>query len=625
MGKQLRLNSFSDNKYKYLNVELLSKEDIVSIYNENKELLIKKGFRDIILESNLEVLLNSLMYKDIELAKILIQDLIKLNISYVNLHEIVEISTYRFATKEETQKIFSNQKIFNWFFEEYHKSYMYIRNIHNINKEGYDNIIFKSINNLLWFFVENEYDDQFYQALHKHLNSLPKIEKEIFFDRFARFDEEKHLLNNRQKDIVGNLLNGLNNEQTIKLILNIDIDLDCSMQYKGDISNYNSNINSSIINKILSQRKNINEELFIYDIIRMIEKRNHSDYEMQTYFRNKVSAKYILKYKDLRYSLCENYSLDKDYLPIIPRKKVDNDELNVISYAIKEMIDINCKFQLFDPVNFFDPMGGYYHYDKEIQNVIMQNLYDFAYNKNLEIDILLKVILYYKVDVDKITFKKDIAKDRKNFYNNLNATCEYLMKIFINPSVDSHIAHDLKIERMRMAMHLLSINSPIELLELVLSTTNSNSNDKEKTLMHLFFHILIEQNIENFEPVTNYIIVKNLTEKIIKYFNVDILTKYDPKYENEKKPYFFNRDFIFTVKNYIHSYVTRISATSKQTYTLSFFEKLLERFIVVKESDYMFSKYLDTIKYPCIYEDLDIEALINEIKSDLAKINCGEF
>ena len=67
-----------------------------------------------------------------------------------------------------------------------------------------------------------------------------------------------------------------------------------------------------------------------------------------------------------------------------------------------------------------------------------------------------------------------------------------------------------------------------------------------------------------------------------------------------------------------------MSAASKNTYTLSFFEKLLEKINVVKEGDPMFEVYIGTIKYPCIYEDLDTDALINEIKTDLAKINIGE-
>lgn len=326
----------------------------------------------------------------------------------------------------------------------------------------------------------------------------------------------------------------------------------------------------------------------------------------------------------MRYSLCKNYPLDIDFLPIERRKKVDINELNEVSYIIKEMIDINCKFQLFNPVKFFDPMGGFYHFDKKIQNIIMQNLYDFAYNKKLRIDILLKVILYYKIDIDKLAFKKDIDQERMEFYNDLNATCKCLMKIFINPSLDSYIANGLSLERMRMAMHLLSINSPIELLELVLSETAGTPNDKGKTLMHLFFHILIERNIENFEPVANYIIDKNLTEEIVQCFDIDILTKYDPRGEDQKNIVFFNRDYIYIVKNYLHSYVARMSAASKNTYTLSFFEKLLEKINVVKEGDPMFEVYIGTIKYPCIYEDLDTDTLINEIKTDLAKINIGD-
>ena len=619
MSLQTRYNNFSDSKFKNLTAELLSKEELISIYKENKKSLIENGFRNTSIESNFITVINNLIYKDIEITKIIIQDLIDLNICYFNLHEIIEISTFRFATKEETQNIFSNQRIFNWFFREFRNSYNYIAYKDKINNWKYYDIIFKNINNLLWFFVEIEDNDKFYQALYMHLYQLPMNEKEAFFDSFSY--GSKQLINETQKEIVENFIKGLRNEKSLRNLFHIANNTVDDIVRQLEILNYDLNKHYREIEIILNELRQRDEKALIDNLIILIEKKNNSDYYLHQYFR---FSKLLLKHRELRYSLCENYTLAIAFLPIERRKKVDINELNEVSYVIKEMIDINCKFQLFNPVEFFDPMGGFYHFDKKIQNIIMQNLYDFAYNKNLKIDLLLKVILYYKIDIDKLAFKKDINRERMKFYNNLNATCKYLMKVFINPSLDSHIANGLSLERMRMAMHLLSINSPIELLELVLSATAGTPNDKGKTLMHLFFHILIEQNIENFEPVANYIIDKNLIEEIVKCFDIDILTKYDPRGEDQKNIVFFNRDYIYIVKNYLHSYVARMSAASKHTYTLSFFEKLLEKINVVKEGDPMFEVYIGTIKYPCIYEDLDTDALINEIKTDLAKINIGE-
>lgn len=622
MSLRTRYNGFSDSKYKNIVAEFLSKEELISIYNENKKSLIENGFRNTSIESNFISVINNLIYKDIEITKIIIQDLIDLNICYFNLHEIIEISTCRFATREETQNIFSNQRIFNWFFREFRNSYNYIAYKDKINNWKYYDIIFKSINNLLWFFVEIEDNDKFYQALYNHLYQLPINEKEAFFNSFSY--GSKQLINETQKEIVATFIKGLSNEKSLRNLFHIANNTVDDIVRQLEILNYDLDKHYREIEIILNELRQRDEKAFIDNLIILIEKKNNSDYYLQQYFRAINKMDIVLKYRKLRYSICANYSLDIDYLPIEPRKKVDINELNEVSYVIKEMIDINCKFQLFNPVKFFDPMGGFYHFDKKIQNIIMQNLYDFAYNKNLRIEILLKVILYYKIDIDKLAFKKDIDQERMEFYNDLNATCKYLMKIFINSSLDSHIANGLSLERMRMAMHLLSINSPIELLELVLSETAGTPNDKGKTLMHLFFHILIERNIENFEPVANYIIDKNLTEEIVQCFDIDILTKYVPRGEDQKSIVFFNRDYIYIVKNYLHSYVARMSAASKHTYTLSFFEKLLEKINVVKEGDPMFEVYIGTIKYPCIYEDLDTDALINEIKTDLAKINIGE-
>lgn len=622
MSLQTRCNGFSDSKYKNLAAELLSKEELISIYKENKKSLIENGFRNTSIESNFITVINNLIYKDIEITKIIIQDLIDLNICYFNLHEIIEISTFRFATKEETQNIFSNQKIFNWFFREFRNSYNYIAYKDKINNWKYYDIIFKNINNLLWFFVEIEDNDKFYQALYTHLYQLPINEKEALFDSFSH--GVKRLLNETQKDIVGNFIKGLSNEKSLRNLFHIASNTVDDIVRQLEILNYDLDKHYREIEIILNELKEKDETALVDNLIILIEKKINSDYYLQQYFRAINKMDIVLKYRKLRYSICANYSLNSDYLPIEPRKKVDINELNAVSYVIKEMIDINCKFQLFNPVKFFDPMGGFYHFDKKIQNIIMQNLYDFAYNKNLRIDILLKVILYYKIDIDKLAFKKDIDQERMEFYNDLNATCKYLMKIFINPSLDSHIANGLSLERMRMAMHLLSIYSPIELLELVFSETAGTPNDKGKTLMQLFFHILIERNIENFEPVANYIIDKNLIEEIVKCFDIDILTKYDPRNEDQKPIVFFNRNYIYIVKNYLHSYVAKMSAASKRTYTLSFFEKLSEKINVVKEGDPMFEVYIDTIKYPCIYEDLDTDTLINEIKTDLAKINIGD-
>ena len=538
------------------------------------------------------------------------------------MHEIIEISTCRFATREETQNIFSNQRIFNWFFREFRNSYNYIAYKDKINNWKYYDIIFKSINNLLWFFVEIEDNDKFYQALYNHLYQLPINEKEAFFNSFSY--GSKQLINETQKEIVATFIKGLSNEKSLRNLFHIANNTVDDIVRQLEILNYDLDKHYREIEIILNELRQRDEKAFIDNLIILIEKKNNSDYYLWQYFRAINKMDIVLKYRKLRYSICANYSLDIDFLPIERRKKVDINELNEVSYIIKEMIDINCKFQLFNPVKFFDPMGGFFYFDKKIQNIIMQNLYDFAYNKNLRIEILLKVILYYKIDIDKLAFKKDIDQERMEFYNDLNATCKYLMKIFINSSLDSHIANGLSLERMRMAMHLLSINSPIELLELVLSETAGTPNDKGKTLMHLFFHILIERNIENFEPVANYIIDKNLTEEIVQCFDIDILTKYVPRGEDQKSIVFFNRDYIYIVKNYLHSYVARMSAASKHTYTLSFFEKLLEKINVVKEGDPMFEVYIGTIKYPCIYEDLDTDALINEIKTDLAKINIGE-
>jgi len=622
MSLRTRYNGFSDSKYKNIVAEFLSKEELISIYNENKKSLIENGFRNTSIESNFISVINNLIYKDIEITKIIIQDLIDLNICYFNLHEIIEISTFRFATKEETQNIFSNQRIFNWFFREFRNSYNYIAYKDKINNWKYYDIIFKSINNLLWFFVEIEDNDKFYQALYTHLYQLPINEKEALFDSFSYGGKRLH--NETQKEIVGNFIKGLSNEKSLRNLFHIANNTVDDIVRQLEILNYDLDKHYREIEIILNELIEKDETALVDNLIILIDKKSSSDYYLQQYFRAINKMDIVLKYRKLRYSICANYSLDIDYLPIEPRKKVDINELNEVSYVIKEMIDINCKFQLFNPVKFFDPMGGFYHFDKKIQNIIMQNLYDFAYNKNLRNDLLLKVILYYKIDIDKLAFKKDIDQERMEFYNDLNATCKYLMKIFINPSLDSHIANGLSLERMRMAMHLLSINSPIELLELVLSETAGTPNDKGKTLMHLFFHILIERNIENFEPVANYIIDKNLTEEIVQCFDIDILTKYVPRGEDQKSIVFFNRDYIYIVKNYLHSYVARMSATSKHTYTLSFFEKLSEKISVVKEGDPMFEVYIGTIKYPCIYEDLDTDALINEIKTDLAKINIGE-
>lgn len=622
MSLRTRYNGFSDSKYKNIVAEFLSKEELISIYNENKKSLIENGFCNTSIESNFISVINNLIYKDIEITKIIIQDLIDLNICYFNLHEIIEISTCRFATREETQNIFSNQRIFNWFFREFRNSYNYIAYKDIINNWKYYDIIFKSINNLLWFFVEIEDNDKFYQALYNHLYQVPINEKEAFFNSFSY--GSKQLINETQKEIVATFIKGLSNEKSLRNLFHIANNTVDDIVRQLEILNYDLDKHYREIEIILNELRQRDEKAFIDNLIILIEKKNNSDYYLRQYFRAINKMDIVLKYRKLRYSICANYSLDRDYLPIEPRKKVDINELNEVSYVIKEMIDINCKFQLFNPVKFFDPMGGFYHFDKKIQNIIMQNLYDFAYNKNLRIEILLKVILYYKIDIDKLAFKKDIDQERMEFYNDLNATCKYLMKIFINSSLDSHIANGLSLERMRMAMHLLSINSPIELLELVLSETAGTPNDKGKTLMHLFFHILIERNIENFEPVANYIIEKNLTEEIVQCFDIDILTKYVPMGEDQKSIVFFNRDYIYIVKNYLHSYVARMSAVSKHTYTLSFFEKLLEKINVVKEGDPMFEVYIGTIKYPCIYEDLDTDALINEIKTDLAKINIGE-
>lgn len=622
MSLRTRYNGFSDSKYKNIVAEFLSKEELISIYNENKKSLIENGFRNTSIESNFISVINNLIYKDIEITKIIIQDLIDLNICYFNLHEIIEISTCRFATKEETQNIFSNQRIFNWFFREFRNSYNYIAYKDKINNWKYYDIIFKSINNLLWFFVEIEDNDKFYQALYNHLYQLPINEKEAFFNSFSY--GSKQLINETQKEIVATFIKGLSNEKSLRNLFHIANNTVDDIVRQLEILNYDLDKHYREIEIILNELRQRDEKAFIDNLIILIEKKNNSDYYLWQYFRAINKMDIVLKYRKLRYSICANYSLDIDFLPIERRKKVDINELNEVSYIIKEMIDINCKFQLFNPVKFFDPMGGFFYFDKKIQNIIMQNLYDFAYNKNLRIEILLKVILYYKIDIDKLAFKKDIDQERMEFYNDLNATCKYLMKIFINSSLDSHIANGLSLERMRMAMHLLSINSPIELLELVLSETAGTPNDKGKTLMHLFFHILIERNIENFEPVANYIIDKNLTEEIVQCFDIDILTKYVPRGEDQKSIVFFNRDYIYIVKNYLHSYVARMSAASKHTYTLSFFEKLLEKINVVKEGDPMFEVYIGTIKYPCIYEDLDTDALINEIKTDLAKINIGE-
>ena len=622
MSLRTRYNGFSDSKYKNIVAEFLSKEELISIYNENKKSLIENGFRNTSIESNFISVINNLIYKDIEITKIIIQDLIDLNICYFNLHEIIEISTCRFATKEETQNIFSNQRIFNWFFREFRNSYNYIAYKDKINNWKYYDIIFKSINNLLWFFVEIEDNDKFYQALYNHLYQLPINEKEAFFNSFSY--GSKQLINETQKEIVATFIKGLSNEKSLRNLFHIANNTVDDIVRQLEILNYDLDKHYREIEIILNELRQRDEKAFIDNLIILIEKKNNSDYYLWQYFRAINKMDIVLKYRKLRYSICANYSLDIDFLPIERRKKVDINELNEVSYIIKEMIDINCKFQLFNPVKFFDPMGGFFYFDKKIQNIIMQNLYDFAYNKKLRNDILLKVILYYKIDIDKLAFKKDIDQERMEFYNDLNATCKCLMKIFINPSLDSHIANGLSLERMRMAMHLLSINSPIELLELVLSETAGTPNDKGKTLMHLFFHILIERNIENFEPVANYIIDKNLTEEIVQCFDIDILTKYVPGGEDQKSIVFFNRDYIYIVKNYLHSYAARMSATSKHTYTLSFFEKLLEKINVVKEGDPMFEVYIGTIKYPCIYEDLDTDALINEIKTDLAKINIGE-
>ena len=622
MSLRTRYNGFSDSKYKNIVAEFLSKEELISIYNENKKSLIENGFCNTSIESNFISVINNLIYKDIEITKIIIQDLIDLNICYFNLHEIIEISTCRFATREETQNIFSNQRIFNWFFREFRNSYNYIAYKDKINNRKYYDIIFKSINNLLWFFVEIEDNDKFYQALYNHLYQLPINEKEAFFNSFSY--GSKQLINETQKEIVATFIKGLSNEKSLRNLFHIANNTVDDIVRQLEILNYDLDKHYREIEIILNELIEKDETALVDNLIILIDKKSSSDYYLQQYFRAINKMDIVLKYRKLRYSICANYSLDIDYLPIEPRKKVDINELNEVSYVIKEMIDINCKFQLFNPVKFFDPMGGFYHFDKKIQNIIMQNLYDFAYNKNLRIEILLKVILYYKIDIDKLAFKKDIDQERMEFYNDLNATCKYLMKIFINSSLDSHIANGLSLERMRMAMHLLSINSPIELLELVLSETAGTPNDKGKTLMHLFFHILIERNIENFEPVANYIIDKNLTEEIVQCFDIDILTKYVPRGEDQKSIVFFNSDYIYIVKNYLHSYVARMSATSKHTYTLSFFEKLLEKINVVKEGDPMFEVYIGTIKYPCIYEDLDTDALINEIKTDLAKINIGE-
>lgn len=622
MGLQMRCNGFSDSKYKNIVAEFLSKEELISIYNENKKSLIENGFCNTSIKSNFITVINNLIYKDIEITKKIIQDLIDLNICYFNLHEIIEISTCRFATREETQNIFSNQRIFNWFFREFRNSYNYIAYKDKINNWKYYDIIFKSINNLLWFFVEIEDNDKFYQALYNHLYQLPINEKEAFFNSFSY--GSKQLINETQKEIVATFIKGLSNEKSLRNLFHIANNTVDDIVRQLEILNYDLDKHYREIEIILNELRQRDEKALIDNLIILIEKKNNSDYYLQQYFRAINKMDIVLKYRKLRYSICANYSLDIDYLPIEPRKKVDINELNEVSYVIKEMIDINCKFQLFNPVKFFDPMGGFFYFDKKIQNIIMQNLYDFAYNKNLRIEILLKVILYYKIDIDKLAFKKDIDQERMEFYNDLNATCKYLMKIFINSSLDSHIANGLSLERMRMAMHLLSINSPIELLELVLSETAGTPNDKGKTLMHLFFHILIERNIENFEPVANYIIDKNLTEEIVKCFDIDILTKYDPRSEDQKSIVFFNEDYIYIVRNYLHSYVARMNAASKHTYTLSFFEKLLEKINVVKEGDPMFEVYIGTIKYPCIYEDLDTDALINEIKTDLAKINIGE-
>lgn len=622
MSLRTRYNGFSDSKYKNIVAEFLSKEELISIYNENKKSLIENGFCNTSIESNFISVINNLIYKDIEITKIIIQDLIDLNICYFNLHEIIEISTCRFATREETQNIFSNQRIFNWFFREFRNSYNYIAYKDKINNWKYYDRIFKSINNLLWFFVEIEDNDKFYQALYNHLYQLPINEKEAFFNSFSY--GSKQLINETQKEIVATFIKGLSNEKSLRNLFHIANNTVDDIVRQLEILNYDLDKHYREIEIILNELRQRDEKAFIDNLIILIEKKNNSDYYLSQYFRAINKMDIVLKYRKLRYSICANYSLDIDFLPIERRKKVDINELNEVSYIIKEMIDINCKFQLFNPVKFFDPMGGFFYFDKKIQNIIMQNLYDFAYNKNLRIEILLKVILYYKIDIDKLAFKKDIDQERMEFYNDLNATCKYLMKIFINPSLDSYIANGLSLERMRMAMHLLSINCPIELLELVLSETAGTPNDKGKTLMHLFFHILIERNIENFEPVANYIIDKNLTEEIVQCFDIDILTKYVPRGEDQKSIVFFNSDYIYIVKNYLHSYVARMSATSKHTYTLSFFEKLLEKINVVKEGDPMFEVYIGTIKYPCIYEDLDTDALINEIKTDLAKINIGE-